>query len=100
MDSLEALQRLTDAVETAGADIAPTYQEYMPLAFAVANSCGEAGRSLFHRLCRLSAKYRQAEADRLYDQAPKGGRTGERGGLAERMERGGYFYPLFTRAQQ
>lgn len=74
MDSLEALQRLTDAVETAGADIAPTYQEYMPLAFAVANSCGEAGRSLFHRLCRLSAKYRQAEADRLYDQALKGGR--------------------------
>ncbi len=74
MDSIETLQRLVDAVETAGADIAPTYQEYMPLAFAVANSCGEAGRNLFHRLCRLSAKYRPAEADRLYDRALKDGR--------------------------
>lgn len=74
MDSIESLQRLVDAVEKAGANIAPTYQEYMPLAFAVANSCGEEGRSYFHRLCRLSDKYRPTEADRLYDRALKDGR--------------------------
>ena len=74
MDSIESLQRLVDAVEKTGANIAPTYQEYMPLAFAVANSCGEEGRSYFHRLCRLSDKYRPTEADRLYDRALKDGR--------------------------
>ena len=74
MDSIESLQRLVDAVEKTGANIAPTYQEYMPLAFAVANSCGEEGRSYFHRLCRLADKDRQTEAERLYDRALKDGR--------------------------
>lgn len=57
MDEIESLCRLCEAVETAGADIAPTYAEYVQLAFAIATDCGEAGREFFHRLCRVSAKY-------------------------------------------
>ena len=34
MDEIESLHRLVEAVETAGADIAPTYIEYVQLAFA------------------------------------------------------------------
>ena len=34
MTDIESLRRLTEAVETAGADIAPTYAEYVQLAFA------------------------------------------------------------------
>lgn len=56
-----------------GANIAPTYQEYMPIAFAIANDCGEAGRTFFHRICRMSEKYVSTEADKLYDHALKGG---------------------------
>ena len=41
MDSLFSLHRLTEAVRNAGADIAPTYQEYVQLAFAIANDCGK-----------------------------------------------------------
>ena len=52
MTDIESLRRLTEAVETAGADIAPTYAEYVQLAFAIATDCGEAGREFFHRLCR------------------------------------------------
>lgn len=52
MDEIESLCRLCEAVETAGADIAPTYAEYVQLAFAIATDCGEAGREFFHRLCR------------------------------------------------
>ena len=56
MNEIESLCRLCEAVETAGADIAPTYAEYVQLAFAIATDCGEAGREFFHRLCRVSAK--------------------------------------------
>jgi hypothetical protein len=55
--NVEVLTRLCELVEQACIDIAPTYAEYMPMAFAIANDCGEAGRSLFHRLCRISHKY-------------------------------------------
>ena len=44
MNEIESLCRLCEAVETAGADIAPTYAEYVQLAFAIATDCGEAGR--------------------------------------------------------
>ena len=47
MDEIESLCRLCEAVETAGADIAPTYAEYVQLAFAIATDCGEAGREFF-----------------------------------------------------
>lgn len=49
----------------------------MPLAFAIANSCGEAGRSFFHRLCSLSEKYRQVDADKLYDHTLQNGERGQ-----------------------
>ena len=54
MTDIESLCRLTEAVEAAGADIAPTYLEYVQLSFAIATDCGEAGRDFFHRLCRVS----------------------------------------------
>ena len=44
MEPLSSLHLLTEAVRNAGADIAPTYQEYIQLAFAIATDCGEAGR--------------------------------------------------------
>ena len=42
---LENLRQLTEAVRMAGADIAPTYIEYVQLAFAIANDCGERPRA-------------------------------------------------------
>ena len=73
MNPLSDLERLVAAIEHQGANIAPTYQEYMPIAFATANDCGEAGRTFFHRICRLSEKYVYEEADKLYDHALKAG---------------------------
>lgn len=73
MNPLSDLERLVVAIEKQGANIAPTYQEYMPIAFAIANDCGEAGRTFFHRICRMSEKYVSGEADKLYDHALKGG---------------------------
>lgn len=73
MNTIQDLERLVAAIEKQGANVAPTYQEYMPIAFAIANDCGETGRSLFHRICRISEKYVSDEADRLFDHALKGG---------------------------
>ncbi|WP_294558977.1 DUF3987 domain-containing protein [uncultured Bacteroides sp.] len=69
MTAIESLRRLTEAVETAGADIAPTYAEYVQLAFAIATDCGEAGREFFHRLCRVSTKYQREHAERVFSNA-------------------------------
>ena len=69
MTNIESLRLITEAVETAGADIAPTYAEYVQLAFAIATDCGEAGREFFHRLCRISAKYQSAHAERMFSNA-------------------------------
>ncbi len=66
---LEDLRQLTEAVRTAGADIAPTYIEYVQLAFAIANDCGEAGRNDFLSLCSLSSKYNEKNAQTLFSNA-------------------------------
>ena len=70
-DILSDLHRLTKAVRAAGVDIAPTYSEYIQLAFAIATDCGEAGRSDFHALCSLSGKYDARAADHVYNSALK-----------------------------
>ena len=49
----DSLSRLVEAVRSAGVDIAPGYCEYVRLAFAIANDCGEAGREGFIALCSL-----------------------------------------------
>ena len=69
MENIESLRLLTEAIEVGGIDVAPTYSEYLQLAFALATDCGEAGRVYFHRICRLSPKYREADAERLYTNA-------------------------------
>ena len=69
MTDIESLHLITEAVETAGADIAPSYAEYVQLAFAIATDCGEAGREFFHRLCRISAKYQREHAERMFSNA-------------------------------
>ena len=63
MEPLSSLHLLAEAVRNAGADIAPTYQEYIQLAFAIATDCGEAGRHDFLSLCSLSS--RRASGNRL-----------------------------------
>ena len=69
MTNIESLRLITEAVETAGADIAPSYTEYVQLAFAIATDCGEAGREFFHRLCQLSTKYQHDHAERMFSNA-------------------------------
>ena len=72
--SLESLEELTAAVEAAGADIAPRYEEFVRMAMGIATDCGEAGRPYFHRLCRLYSNYKSDATDRVYTGVMKSGR--------------------------
>ena len=73
MNTIQDLERLVAAIEKQGANVAPTYQEYMPLAFAIANDCGEAGREGFIALCSLSVKFNREKAERLFSNSLKKG---------------------------
>ena len=75
MEPLSSLHLLAEAVRNAGAEIAPTYQEYIQLAFAIATDCGEAGRHDFLSLCSLSSKFDRRAADKLFSNALKTGRN-------------------------
>src|SRR5574344_238853 len=69
MNEIDSLRNLTDAVEKAGVDIAPTYSEYVRLALAIATDLGEAGREYFIRLCSLSSKFQMQQAQQQYSNA-------------------------------
>lgn len=70
---MKNLIHLTEAVEASKRDIAPDYDRYMRLAFALANSYGEAGREYFHRICRLCPKYQAKHADKMFGEAIRRG---------------------------
>ena len=77
MTLIEELEALVSAVEEARADLAPTYSEYVRVAFAIANEFGESGRTYFHRICQLYTNgYDAAACERMYTSAIKDQRGG------------------------
>lgn len=63
------VERLVHAIENQGLNIAHEYDDWTESAFSIAHECGEAGRSLFHRISKLSSKYNHAENDAKYTNA-------------------------------
>ncbi len=66
MTDLTSLEQLTLAVEAARVDIAPEYKDYLELALAIATSCGEEGRTCFHRICAFHHDYEHGRADKFF----------------------------------
>ena len=74
-DSFEAV---VESVEVAQVDIAPDYNQWLSLGFALSDHFGEDGREYFHRLSRFNPKYDERDTDKQYDnclKASKGGIT-------------------------
>ena len=61
------IEALTLRVERMMVDIAPSYQEWRDLGFALADALREEGRSYFHRLSCFYPNYSYEEADKQYD---------------------------------
>ena len=97
------LSKLVEAVRAAHADIAPTYAEYVQLAFAIATDCGEAGRSDFISLCEPSPKFNARQQAFLQclahrkPECPSGHRfpLGQAGGRGNRFQVSRFHETLF-----
>jgi hypothetical protein len=63
----EEIEAVTQRIERAGVDIAPTYTQWRDLGFALTEALGEGGRGYYHRLSRFYADYRAAETDLQFD---------------------------------
>lgn len=94
----DSLSRLVEAVRSAGVDIAPGYCEYVRLAFAIANDCGEAGREGFIALCSLSVKFNREKAERLFSNALKKGDHRIRTQVMQVMQIMQHLFPTHVRA--
>ena len=62
-DSLQDFEQLVEAIEAAGVDITSDYNDWYKIAIAIANTFGEQGRSMFHRISKLYIDYNSNEAD-------------------------------------
>ena len=65
-NSDNTIESLVNIIESAGADIAPDYNDYLRVGIALYNECGELGREHFHRICRFSSKYDERDCDKLF----------------------------------
>lgn len=54
-----------------GHNLAPDYESYLRLGFALADGFNESGRNWFHSLCSVSEKYDSRHADKQYDHCLK-----------------------------
>lgn len=68
---------LCQQVNQRGIDIAPNYDDYMRLCFAMASGFGEEGRAMFHTLCQPSPKYDSSQADKKFDHCLNLSRNGK-----------------------
>lgn len=72
-DSFEAV---VERIESAQVDIAPDYNQWLSLGFALSDYLGEDGREYFHRLSRFNQKYDEQDTDKQYDNCLKARKDG------------------------
>lgn len=66
VDVTEHIETVVGRIEAGGVDIAPDYDTWLRVGFAMADGLGERGRTFFHRVSRLYAGYSQAETDKQF----------------------------------
>lgn len=59
-----------------GHNLAPDYDSYLKLGFAIASGFDEKGREYFHSLCSVSEKYDSRHAEKQYTSCLKGNKNG------------------------
>jgi hypothetical protein len=65
-------ERVLQQIERRGIDIAPDYERWRNLGFAIASEFSETGREYFHRLSRFYAGYSSSETDKQYTRCLRG----------------------------
>ena len=62
-------RKITFAIQDAQIDITEDYGNWFGICCALANTCGEEGRELFHTISQFHPKYEPVEADKKYNDA-------------------------------
>ncbi|MCQ2608403.1 MAG: DUF3987 domain-containing protein [Bacteroidales bacterium] len=75
-DIPNAIEELTSRIEQAAVDIAPTYNEWLQLGFALVDALGENGRPFFQRLSRFYHNYTEKETNEQYSRCLSSNRDG------------------------
>lgn len=71
-DDLERqVEEIIERIEGSSTDIAPAYDDWRDLGFALADAFGENGRSFYQRLSRFYPEYAAAETDKQFDKCLK-----------------------------
>lgn len=70
------VERIVSLIEQQSADIAPSYEEWVKLGFALVDGYGENGRDYFMRLSTLHAGCTQEAAESQYDKCLRSGNSG------------------------
>lgn len=70
----DGIEEIVRRVEESGVDIAPTYDDYLKLAYSF-TSLGERGREYFHRVCRVNNTYKPEEADKQFNNCLSSGQS-------------------------
>lgn len=68
----DQVSELVQTVVQSRVDIAPDYDSYLKLGFAIANGFGEEGRQYFHALCQASEKYDSKQCDNQFSRCLEG----------------------------
>lgn len=64
---MQEIEELTKRVELAAVDIAPTYEDWRNMGFALEDALGEGGRIYYHRLSRFHSDYSEKETNKQYN---------------------------------
>ena len=74
---LQKAKAVAEALTSRGANIAESYDDYLKLGFSLADGLGSEGRDIYHALCAQSAKYREADCEKKWQEClrRKDGRT-------------------------
>ena len=65
-DVAARVRQVVERIEAQGADIAPSYEEWRNVGFALADAFGEGGRDLYQRVSRFYEGYAAAETDKQF----------------------------------
>lgn len=68
----DKIGQLVSEVVSRGIDLAPDYESYRNLGFALANGFGNQGEDYFHALCQVNPKYDSRHARRQWEHCLKG----------------------------
>ena len=71
VDIAAQVDNIINQCERAHIDIAPTYEEWLRLGFALASEFGLAGAGYFHRFSQLHPNYNSANTEKQYQQCCK-----------------------------